>query len=254
MKRFFAGMTDPGVVRSTNQDAYYIDPEGRFFVVADGMGGHAGGQEASRLAIEIICSFLATHWESDDTTTPHMLEQAFYKANQAIIDEQRSNPELADMGTTAVVVLFREQAWCANVGDSRIYRSRDTCLEQLTEDQTWVAKSVKLGILTPEQARLHPMRHVLVQCLGRQELSEIEIRCVDVQSGDLILLCSDGLTEELSDARLAAYLQTVSTCEATVSALVQAAKTHGGRDNITAVLIALDPLDDLATVVDDTMI
>jgi protein phosphatase len=250
MKRFFAGMTDPGVVRSTNQDAYYIDPEGRFFVVADGMGGHAGGQEASRLAIEIMSSFLDTHWESDETT-PRLLEQAFDKVNQTIIEEQQSNPELADMGTTAVVVLFREQVWCANVGDSRIYRCRDTGLEQLTEDQTWVSKSVKLGILTPEQARLHPMRHVLIQCLGRQELSDVEIQAVDVQSGDRILLCSDGLTEELSDERLADYLQADAACEATVSALVEAARNQGGRDNITVILIAVDPLDELVTVADD---
>jgi PPM family protein phosphatase len=240
MKKYFTGMTDPGMVRSTNQDAYHIDPDGRFFIVSDGMGGHAGGQEASRIAKETIRGYLEANWDSE-TASPELLEQALYKANQAIIADQLTSPELADMGTTTVVLAFREQPWCANVGDSRIYRLRGAGLEQITEDQTWVAKAIKLGVLTPDQARVHPMRHVLAQCLGREELADIEILPIDVQSGDRWLLCSDGLTEELSDSIIENHVKSIRSCEMAATTLINAAKEHGGRDNITVVLVAVDP-------------
>lgn len=240
MKKYFTGMTDPGMVRSTNQDAYHIDPDGRFFIVSDGMGGHAGGQEASRIAKDTIRDYLETNWESE-TTSPELLETALTKANQAIIGHQMTSPEFADMGTTTVVLAFREQPWCANVGDSRIYRLRGAGLEQITEDQTWVAKAIKLGVLTPDQARVHPMRHVLAQCLGREELADIEILPIDVQSGDRWLLCSDGLTEELSDSIIENHVKSIRSCDMAAKTLINAAKEHGGRDNITVVLVAVDP-------------
>ncbi len=239
MKKDFTGMTDPGIVRSVNQDAYYIDPQGRFFIVSDGMGGHAGGQEASRIAKDTIREYIDQHWESD-ASSPDLLEASFHKANQAIIDSQQTSPELADMGTTTVVLAFREQVWCANVGDSRMYRLRGVDFEQLTEDQTWVAKAIKLGVLTPDQARMHPMRHVLAQCLGREELSEIDILPVEVKSGDRILLCSDGLTEELSDAVIETHFKSSQSCDAAAATLINAAKEHGGRDNITVVIVTVD--------------
>lgn len=239
MKKYFTGMTDPGMLRSTNQDAFHVDPEGRFFIVSDGMGGHAGGQEASRIAKETIRDYLEAHWASA-ITSPDLLEQALEQANQAILEGQKTAPELDEMGTTTVVLAFREQPWCANVGDSRIYRLRGANLEQVTEDQTWVAKAIKLGVLTPDQARVHPMRHVLAQCLGRSELGEIEILPVDVQSGDRWLLCSDGLTEELSDSVIENYVKSIRSCEMAATTLINAAKENGGRDNITVVLVAVE--------------
>ncbi len=239
MKRFFAGMTDPGMVRSTNQDSYYLDPEGRFFIVADGMGGHAGGQEASRLAAEAMRTYLEERWETQDDSQ-EILETALLRANEVILADQKKHPERADMGTTAVVVLFRELAWYGNVGDSRIYRMRGAKLDQITEDQTWVAKAIKLGVLTADQARVHPMRHVLAQCLGRDELSEVEIATFDVAAGDRILLCSDGLTEELTDSLISNTMKTIRACDMAATTLINAAKERGGRDNITVVLVALD--------------
>jgi PPM family protein phosphatase len=239
MKKYFTGMTDPGMVRSTNQDDYHVDPKGRFFIVSDGMGGHAGGQEASRIAKETIRDYLNAHWESEETSDV-LLDNAIAKANRAIVDDQQVHPERADMGTTTVVLMFREKVWCANVGDSRIYRLRGANLEQLTEDQTWVAKAIKLGVLTPDQARVHPMRHVLAQCLGREELSEVEILSVDVQAGDRLLLCSDGLTEELTDPVIANHVKTIRSCEMAATTLINAAKEHGGRDNITVVMVVVD--------------
>jgi PPM family protein phosphatase len=240
MKRFFAGTTDPGLVRSVNQDAYYIDPEGRFFVVADGMGGHAGGQEASRLATEAMYGHFERSWASDDTSHD-LLEQAFLKANQAIVQDQQQHPERGDMGTTAVALLFRhDEIWCAHVGDSRLYRMRGSTLDQLTSDHTWIARAVQSGALTQDQARVHPMRHVLAQCLGRSEGTEIEIRQVDGRGGDRFMLCSDGLTEELTDMLICNQLKSIRSCDMAAVALVNAAKERGGRDNITVVVVAIE--------------
>ncbi len=240
MKRLFTGLTDPGLIRSVNQDAYYIDPDGRFFIVADGMGGHAGGQEASRIATEAIQRHLAAHWLTDESPAA-LLETALLKANQAILQDQSSHPERSDMGTTAVVLIVRdEQFWCAHIGDSRLYRLRGPKIEQITEDHTWVAKAMKGGDITPEQARQHPWRHVLSQCLGREDLRQMDIQPVDVQTGDRLLLCSDGLTEELSDHSIASHLKSIRASEKAAIALINAAKDKGGRDNITVVIVTID--------------
>ncbi|MBD1833640.1 Stp1/IreP family PP2C-type Ser/Thr phosphatase [Cyanobacteria bacterium FACHB-472] len=235
----FTALSDPGLVRSVNQDDYHIDPDGKFFIVADGMGGHAGGQEASQIATHTIHTYLNEHWHSSESSQA-LLEKAFFEANQAIIQDQDDHPERSDMGTTGVVVVFREnQSWVAHIGDSRLYRLRSSKLEQITEDHTWVARAMKAGELTPEQAKMHPWRHVLSQCLGRKDLRQIDIQPMDVQADDKLLLCSDGLTEELSDNLIGTYLK-LPSLEKAAENLVQAAKDKGGRDNITVVIVALD--------------
>ncbi|MEM8637538.1 MAG: Stp1/IreP family PP2C-type Ser/Thr phosphatase [Cyanobacteria bacterium P01_G01_bin.54] len=237
MKRRFAGLTDTGVVRSVNQDAFYLDPGGRFFVVADGMGGHAGGQEASRIATETIQTYLDDNWKTD-LTSPELLEKAIWEANQEIIDDQETHPERSDMGTTVVVLLFRnEEPWCGHIGDSRLYRLRDSKLKQITDDQTWVARAMKMGDLTPEEARVHPWRHVLSQCLGRRDLQRVELQALEVLPGDRFLLCSDGLTEEVSDPEIHAFLTTVPDHDAAAQQLIETAKENGGSDNVTVVII-----------------
>lgn len=242
MKCCFTGLTDPGLLRTVNQDDYYIDPEGRFFIVADGMGGHAGGQEASQLATEAIQTYLEKYWQSA-ATSEELLEQALLEANQAILQDQQSHPERSDMGTTAVVVMFRQdQPWLAHVGDSRLYRFRDSHLEQITEDHTWVARAMKAGDLTPEQARMHPWRHVLSQCLGRKDLPKVEVQPIDIQPGDRLLLCTDGLTEELSDDLIKSSLQAGVKGEETTVRLIESAKEKGGRDNITVVIVEISDM------------
>ncbi len=236
----FIGLSDQGLVRTANQDAYYVDdPDGRFFLVADGMGGHAGGEEASRIATQTISDYLSNHW---DTQQPDvLLKEALLQANQQILNSQQKEPERADMGTTIVVVIFPEddQPWCAHIGDSRLYRWRQTQLDQITEDHTWIAQAVKSGMLTPDQARTHPWRHVLSRCLGREELSEISIQPFDIQGGDRLLLCSDGLTEELSDEQISPHLAPAYSCEQAAKKLIEAAKAEGGQDNITVVIVAI---------------
>ena len=237
MKRRFTGQTDPGLVRSVNQDHYSIDPDGRFFIVADGMGGHAGGEEASKIATEVITASLDKSWESKFSSSELLLD-ALYDANEAILIDQQSHPERADMGTTVVVVLFRQgKSWCGHIGDSRLYRLRNSRLEQITEDDTWVARALKAGDITPDQARNHPWRHVLSQCLGRKDLQEVAVQPLDVQKGDVLLLCSDGLTEELSDEEIYPLLQDRKTCKEAALSLIDAAKENGGSDNITVVIV-----------------
>jgi protein phosphatase len=241
MKLNFTGFSDPGLIRSNNQDAYYVDPEGRFFIVADGMGGHAGGEEASRIATREIQAYLVEHWQSSKSSQ-ELLEQALWRANDAILQDQQNHPERADMGTTVVAVIFRypESAWCAHVGDSRLYRFRESELEQVTEDHTWVARAIKIGDITSDEARVHPFRHVLSRCLGREDLHQVDVQPLDVKIGDRLLLCSDGLTEELIDHKIARYLQDTPWLDKAALALIEAAKEEGGHDNITVVIVALE--------------
>ena len=238
MKRQFIGLTDTGVVRTANQDNYFVDEQlGRFFIVADGMGGHAGGQEASKIATEIINAYLQQHWDSP-LDSHVLLKEAVEKANVGIIQDQRSNPARRDMGTTVVVLIFRdEQPLCAHVGDSRLYRLRSSQLEQITDDHTWVGMALKKGEINAEQAKFHPWRHVLSQCLGREDLQHIDIQKFEVQPGDRLLICSDGLTEEVTDKQIETALANLKTCQETAQELIDAAKAAGGSDNITVVIV-----------------
>ena len=239
MKRHFIGLTDTGVVRTANQDNYFVDDKlGRFFIVADGMGGHAGGQEASRIATEKIQAYLKQHWDSP-LSSEVLLKEAVEKANLGIIADQQIHPDRRDMGTTVVVLIFRDdKPWCAHVGDSRLYRLRSSQLEQITEDHTWVGMALKAGEINPEQAKFHPWRHVLSQCLGRKDLQRIDIQEFEVQPGDRLLICSDGLTEEVPDEKIQDALSNLESCQATAQELIDAAKAAGGSDNITVVIVA----------------
>jgi PPM family protein phosphatase len=238
MKSSFTGLTDKGMVRSANQDAYHIDPEGRFFIVADGMGGHAGGEEASRIAIETAQTYINKHWD-DEPDTKNLLAQALIASNDAIVADQEQNAQRADMGTTLVTILFRDDlVWSAHVGDSRLYRLRGDKLDLITEDDTWVARAMKLGQLNADEAKVHPLRHVLSHCLGRRDLRQINIQTQSVDSGDRVLLCSDGLTEEVPHDEIAIHLQ-AETNELAAQALIDAAKQHGGSDNITVIIATM---------------
>jgi PPM family protein phosphatase len=237
MKSNFLQNTDKGMVRAGNQDSYYADPAGRFCIVADGMGGHAGGEEASKIAINTIKNYIEAQWQADSDPR-QLLESSLLAANAAILDDQSLNPARSDMGTTLVMLLFEaDRVWAANVGDSRLYRLRAGKLEQITEDDTWVARAMKMQQLTPEEARVHHLRHVLSHCLGRRELG-LRPECIqpiDIRTGDVVLLCSDGLTEEVDDVEIAEKMNSVPLEELPV-VLVETAKNNGGSDNITVIL------------------
>jgi protein phosphatase len=238
-KRQAIGLSDTGVVRNTNQDSYYLDSQKRFFIVADGMGGYVGGKEASEISVKTISNYLEQNWNSPLPSNA-LIHESIVIANKEILKAQDLNPELSQMGTTVVVILFREDgSWRGHVGDSRLYRLRAGQLEKITEDHTWIANYVRRGELSDEQLRSHPWRHVLLQCLGRSDLELIEVEPLDTLSGDLLLLCSDGLTEEVNDQKISQVLadQNLVDCQAKAATLVETAKQAGGSDNITVLLV-----------------
>jgi len=238
MKRLFAGATDTGCVRSANQDSYYIDPEGRYFIVADGMGGHAGGEVASQIAVDSIQECLNALWDHE-TTPQQLMQNAIDKANQAIVNDQMGNPVRSDMGTTIVILMFRdEQPWYCHIGDSRLYRLHGAKIDQISDDHTWIARAIQTGVVNPDEAKTHPWRHMLLQCLGREDLKPITAREIQWQSGDRFLICSDGLTEELSDDRIAHQLKSIRNGQQAAQSLIESAKLRGGRDNITVILVS----------------
>lgn len=239
MKCLFTGSTDPGLVRPYNQDNHHVDPEGRFFILADGMGGHAGGEEASRITVQVIKEYLDANWDAP-IESYDLLEKSIYQANEGILEDQAIHPERQDMGTTLVMIIFRnQQTWRAHVGDSRLYRLRGNQLQQITADHTWISQAVKAGEITEEEAKHHPWRHVLSQCLGRRDLYEgIDIQQIEeTLQGDRFLLCSDGLTEEVPDDLISKSLGETKDLKEAASKLIQNAKDGGGSDNITVVLV-----------------
>ncbi|MGY6529144.1 MAG: PP2C family protein-serine/threonine phosphatase [Cyanobacterium sp.] len=253
MKCAFAGLSDPGLVRSYNQDNFYTDTSGRFFILADGMGGHAGGEQASKIAVDVIKEYLEENWEAP-IDSYDLLEKAVLQANEGILEDQDNHPERGDMGTTVVVLIFRGgETWRAHIGDSRLYQLQDEMLIQVTSDHTWIGQAIRAGEITLEDAKHHPWRHVLSQCLGRRDLYEgIDIHRIDTtDKGDRFLLCSDGLTEEVTDPIIYKLLGDGDDLDKVADSLVTEAKNNGGSDNVTVVLVKIDDLEDVATEVKD---
>jgi protein phosphatase len=229
----YAALTAPGLVREHNEDALLCCPPLSLWAVADGMGGHQRGEVASALALKSL-QRLVRKGQS--------LADAIQGAHAAILAEAASDPESRGMGTTLVTVRFAgaefQLAW---VGDSRAYRVGPGGIEQLSRDHSWVQAMVDAGQLTPEQALHHPRRNVVTQCLGQAD-QELRIDQVEGRLGDgeLLLLCSDGLTGELGDTRIQQICGAAATLEAMVSELVEEANRMGGRDNISCIVLALD--------------
>jgi len=226
-------------VRSTNQDACgeFENADGyRMLVVADGMGGHAGGETASRLALECI----GRVFELDFGEPQTLLSRAFRAANDEVHRTGNADPALHGMGTTGVALLIgpRDEGWVAHVGDSRAYRLRDGRLDRITEDHSWVGEAVRSGRLDAEQAREHPMRNVLLRSIGVATRVEAEVARIDLKAKDRYLLCSDGLWGEVDERAIAEVLASRSPAEA-VGELVDLANAHGGSDNVTVQVAAL---------------
>lgn len=230
-----ASLSDTGTVRVANQDAcqeFGRSDGWRLLVVADGMGGHAGGERASQLALEAIGQVFA----EGSTDAEALLRRAYEAANAHILETAGRDVKLEGMGTTAVALLLRpDGAWTANVGDSRLYRLRGRDFELLTEDHSWVQVQVRKGHLSLAEAEGHPYRNRLVRCLGYDSGSQVDIQALDLEVGDTFLLCSDGLWGELAEDEMARVLGDEEPAQA-VRTLVSQADRNGGRDNITAVV------------------
>jgi len=235
-----ASETDVGRLRSANQDAFgeFEDGAGTWQVlfVADGMGGHRGGEVASQLAVDCV----GEHFANSETAPAERLRSALESANARIHEKSQAQSELAGMGTTGVgLVLTGESVgWIAHVGDSRAYRLRGGELEPLTSDHSVVGELVRRGQLTPDEARVHPQSNEILRALGTHHEVDVELRSVDVEPGDQFLLCSDGLWGELSDPEIAEALRSAPP-GLSASKLVELANDAGGSDNITLQIAAI---------------
>ncbi|HEY2861775.1 MAG TPA: Stp1/IreP family PP2C-type Ser/Thr phosphatase [Terracidiphilus sp.] len=231
-----AAITDRGRKRSSNEDAFGYSIEHGIYVVCDGMGGAAAGEVASSVAVEEVLRLLAGR--APGSPLPKIAEDAIIAANLAIFERARRNPRLNGMGTTLVSLLVEEtRVWVLNVGDSRCYRLRQGCLEQLTLDHSLVEEQVRMGRMSPHEALRSPLRNVITRALGTQSSVTPDCFQFEVQAGDLFLLCSDGLTRELKDATIQSLLLSGFSLEERSANLVEAANKAGGRDNITCVLV-----------------
>jgi len=239
------GRSEIGLVRATNQDAFASIDSRCLWAVADGMGGHAGGEVAAQTAIATITS----HAEStaDDLRNGHRTPAEFLtdltmQAHDAILGRAKRDPKLKGMGTTVVMLLIQAQpaptAHIIHLGDSRAYLFRSGTLTPLTRDHTLIEKYLDRGILTPQMARTHPERHVLTQALGVSSPVEPSISSHRLQQDDLLLLCSDGLTKMLEDSDILAICRRAQGDPTqTLNGLVNESLSRGGADNVTVVVV-----------------
>ncbi len=222
--------TDKGQVREGNEDAYLVEPP--LYAVADGMGGHRGGEVASQLALETIADL----FRKGDVP----LVDQVRRANRAVFERSGEDRSVAGMGTTLTAALVHgEQAHVLHVGDSRAYLLRAGAFRQLTEDHTLVNRMVKAGEITPEEAEVHPHRNVITRSLGTEADVDVDEQEVGLLDGDQLVLCSDGLTGMLSEGQIQAILEAATSAQEAADRLVRAANRAGGVDNITVVVLSI---------------
>jgi len=237
-----AAASDRGRKRPSNEDAFGFSIEDGVYLVCDGMGGAAAGEIASSIAVDEMLRLLSSRSGDEDGAVPAAMpmvaEEAIDAANQAIFSRGQRNYKLSGMGTTLVGLVVEERrVWVLNVGDSRCYRMRNRHLEQITHDHSLVEEQVRLGRLTRSEALRSPFKNVITRALGTQSQVTPDIFELEAEPGDLLLLCSDGLTRELTDALIESLLALNLPLDALCSRLVEAAKKAGGRDNITCILV-----------------
>jgi len=231
-----AAVTDRGRKRPSNEDAFGFSVEHGVYVVCDGMGGAAAGEVASSLAVDEMMRLL-TH-RSAENPLPADAEQAVSAANQAILTRAERSRKLNGMGTTLVALLVSEShAWMVNVGDSRGYRLRNSRLEQITIDHSLVEEQIRMGHMSRLEALRSPLRNVITRALGTESSITPDIFELEAEPGDLFLLCSDGLTRELSDPLIETILRVDVSPGELCARLVAAANQAGGNDNITCLLV-----------------
>ncbi|MCX6127259.1 MAG: Stp1/IreP family PP2C-type Ser/Thr phosphatase [Proteobacteria bacterium] len=237
------GNTHVGRVRSSNQDSYLCDDKRLLYVIADGMGGHAGGEIASSLAVLNIRNFVDSHLPElmkDEVKHPDsrihlVLADAINHASEKIYERGLEEPVLKGMGTTATAVrLIDGVAYCGHVGDSRMYLIRCGYIYQITVDHSLVSEQIRAGLITKEEAEKHHLRNVITRSVGYQESEDVDTFCLPLEDGDLLLLCSDGLHGKVSDAQISDLCNTYRSLA--TDHLIAAANAAGGDDNISVIL------------------
>jgi len=244
------GTSDVGLRRSHNEDSFYVGDAQGLYLVADGMGGHAAGEIASQAAIQTIQEFVGRAEADRDMTFPFGLDNALSDeenvllsavklANQYICRLAREKPEMTGMGTTIAGVRIRDDKVSVfHVGDSRVYRIRGSQIAQLTTDHSWVSEQLQRRMITLEEARTHRWKNVITRALGNKNSIEVDLETLDLEDGDIYLLCTDGLSGLVSDQVI---LETLALqqdqLEQACKELVAQANAAGGHDNITVVLV-----------------
>jgi protein phosphatase len=233
-----AGLTRTGHVRRNNEDSYLI--RGDLFMIADGMGGAAAGEVASAMCAEAFAELDLIRQRGDGA-----LREAVQTANQRIHQRAATDPEAAGMGTTVTAALVEHDGRIAfaNVGDSRAYLLREGALQRLTEDHSVVAELVASGQISEQEAGTHPQRNVVTRVLGAEATVQVDTFWLQAQADDLILLCSDGLTDMVSEDEFARILARPGDCDSIAHELVRAALAGGGEDNVTVVLFRIGERD-----------
>jgi serine/threonine protein phosphatase PrpC len=232
-----AALTDRGRKRPSNEDAFGFSVEHGVYVVCDGMGGAAAGEIASSIAVDEVLRHLTARRE-EEGALPQLAEKAVCAANEAIYSRAQRNQRLNGMGTTLVALVVEERrAWVFNVGDSRCYRLREGRIEQVTLDHSLVEEQVRMGRMSHSEALRSPLRNVITRALGTQNCVTPDCFEFQAESGDLFMLCSDGLTRELTDSAIESILGSSLPLQDRCARLIESAKKAGGHDNITCVLV-----------------
>lgn len=248
MRVISCGITDVGLKRNHNEDNLLINEELNLFVVADGMGGHNGGEYASAICVNTVEEIVENMELGDQLDVSiddpvelvrEKLRYALRLAGRRIFEKASDAPEFHGMGTTAVSMLIDgSNAFIAHVGDSRLYMVREASVTQLTEDHSFVARQIKAGVLTPEEARTHRMRNVIYRSLGYQEDVEVDVQVQSVQAGDRFVLCSDGLSGHVDSYEIFDHVTQFGPQDA-ARRLVDLACERGGEDNITVIVASV---------------
>jgi serine/threonine protein phosphatase PrpC len=243
------GLTHVGRQRQHNEDAFVVETNAHLFLVADGMGGHAAGEIASRIAVDSISEFIL-HTKEDDGTWPHAYDEHYKRstnrlmaavrmANTRVLEAMRKDARLRGMGTTVVACLAEDGVVSvAHVGDSRAYMIREGKLSRITNDHSWVFEQVQAGMLTEAEAEKHPLRNVITRALGGALQVVPDASEINAQPGDVFLLCSDGLTGMVPEDEILRLVTTSDgDLEKACQQLIDAANERGGLDNVTAILV-----------------
>lgn len=262
MKLTSCGITDIGRKRQRNEDSYLVNDKLQLYIVADGMGGHAGGEFASKIAVSTVEEIIKgedraksdvpentyldvpedEETEDSDTQKQDKLRDAITRASNLIVQRAHDEPELRGMGTTATVMLFMgDKAYIAHVGDSRAYCVRNKLITQITEDHSLVHEQLKSGLITEEEARTHQLKNIITRSVGVQEEVEIDTVVWQVEAKDKFILCSDGLSNMVADQEIQEIVNQSGT-EQAARALVDMANQRGGEDNITLILVEVQEL------------
>ncbi len=244
------GLTDVGRRRKLNEDHYLVDPESNLYAVCDGMGGHNAGEVASKMAIETLESFIQKSQREKEITWPYgldvnlsfdgnRLKTAIKLANKKVYKAADNREDYTGMGTTLVAAVVTGNVMTVgSVGDSRCYLLRGDKLQQLTQDDSWVSAAWAEGILSADEIEKHPLRNVITKAVGAKDGLEIDVHEHQLQGGDVVLICSDGLHSMISDeAILKAITPFPATLQEAAQKLIDAANEAGGKDNVTVVLL-----------------